>query len=81
MQPKLKYNFVCRSCDAKLLVIRVPSPFHRGERATCPNCMGVLPPRDAADLLQYHLVQCPAPPAEFRPKGTWYPSRPTPNGT
>jgi transcriptional regulator with XRE-family HTH domain len=56
---RLRWNFRCRSCDAKLLVRRIKIPFKRGERATCPNCSNVIPPRDADDLLQYELIARP----------------------
>jgi predicted RNA-binding Zn-ribbon protein involved in translation (DUF1610 family) len=73
MQPKQDFNFACPSCDAKLLVVRIPSPFRQGERATCPYCMDSLQPRDAGDSIQYRLVRGPSPPAEFQPKRCpWY---------
>jgi hypothetical protein len=56
------HNFVCRACDAKLLGKRIESPFRPGERATCPFCMAVLPPRDAEHLIQYELVERPKSP-------------------
>jgi hypothetical protein len=65
MHPKNDFNCACPSCDAKLLVVRIPSPFRQGERATCPYCMDSLQPRDAGDLIQYRLVRGPSPPLNF----------------
>ena len=70
MHPKHDFNFTCPSCDAKLLVTRIPSPFRQRERATCPYCMGSLQPRDAGDLIQYRLVRGPSPPLELQVRGT-----------
>lgn len=68
----LKSNFVCRSCDAKLLAVRIPSPYRPDERAFCPHCGHNLPPRDADDLIQFHLVKRPSPPRSFVPNADWY---------
>jgi hypothetical protein len=59
MYPKQDCNFTCPSCDAKLLVVRIPSQFRQGERerATCPYCMDILQPRDVGDVMQYRLVR------------------------
>jgi hypothetical protein len=61
MHPKQDFNSACPACSAKLLVVRIPSPSRRGERATCPYCMESLQPRDAGDLIQYRLVRGPSP--------------------
>jgi hypothetical protein len=31
MQSKPDFNFTCRSCNAKLLAVRIPPPFRQGE--------------------------------------------------
>jgi transcriptional regulator with XRE-family HTH domain len=56
---RLRWNFPCRHCDAKLLVVRIKTPLKPRERATCPFCTGEVPPRDAGHLLQYHLIVNP----------------------
>jgi transcriptional regulator with XRE-family HTH domain len=56
---RLRWNFRCRSCDAKLLVGRIKMAFKRRERATCPYCSSEIPARDAEYLLQYELIVLP----------------------
>ena len=81
MQAEPKYNFVCRSCDAKLLCYRRSVAFSSGRPRTCPYCMENVPPRDTADLIQYHLVQRPAPPPSFVPSGLGTQKNPHPSNT
>jgi transcriptional regulator with XRE-family HTH domain len=56
---RLRWNFRCRHCDAKLLVVRIKMPLKPRERATCHFCASEVPPRDAEHLLQYHLIANP----------------------
>jgi Zn-finger nucleic acid-binding protein len=56
---KGKRPYECPDCGARLQVIRVEVVTTGRERATCPNCKGVLLARDGNDLLIYKLVARP----------------------